>query len=92
MTESFSGLELYAYDHSQKYPDQLEQLVPKYLDARPHDPKTGRPLAYQRLANGYLLSTDGDYSANGAEPGYPRMDQDGFFALKAADFPDDSTP
>lgn len=90
MTESFSGLELYAYEHSQKYPDRLDPLVPKYLDALPIDPKTGRTLTYRRVAAGYLLGTDGDYSTSGAEPGYPRMDQDGFFALKASDFPDES--
>ena len=90
MTETFSGLEVYALEHSQQYPRELSSLVPKYLDRIPQDPRTKRPLIYQRLDSGYQLRAEGDYSDCGADPGYPRMDQDGFFALRASDFPDDS--
>ncbi len=87
MTAVFSALEMYAHDHSLTYPDTTSPLVPKYLDKLPSDPLTGRPLGYQRTERGYLLLSQGDYGGAGAEAGYPRMDQDGFFALKATDFP-----
>ncbi len=87
MTELFSALEMYAHDNSLAYPEDTNGLIPKYLDKLPTDPLTGQPLSYERTDRGYLIKSHGDYGATGAESGYPRMNQDGFFALKAADFP-----
>lgn len=87
MTELFSALEMYSADHSMAYPETAKELVPKYLDAVPTDPLGGSPLVYQKTERGYLISTTADYSAAGAAAGYPQMNQDGFFALKAEDFP-----
>jgi hypothetical protein len=87
MTGLFSALEMYAQDHSLAYPDDTKPLVPKYIDAIPRDPLNGEPLLYQKTESGYLLSSSADYTPAGAARGYPQMDQDGFFALKAADFP-----
>lgn len=89
MTALFSGLEMYAHDHSLAYPDEASVLVPKYIDTIPSDPVGGEPLLYQKTERGYLISATGDYSSRGAAKGYPKMDQDGFFALKAEDFPGD---
>lgn len=89
MTELFSALEMYAADHSMAYPEKAQELVPKYLDAVPVDPLTGEPLTYEKTERGYLLYASGDYSSAGAQSGFPRMNQDGFFALKPDDFPGD---
>lgn len=87
MTSLFSALEMYAGDHSLTYPENPQDLVPKYLDAMPKDPVSGETLVYKKTEDGYLISTDADYSSAGAAEGFPQMDQDGFFALKPADFP-----
>lgn len=87
MTTVFAGLEMYAHDHSLAYPDTIDALIPKYLDALPSDPVGGQPLLYEKTERGYLIKASGDYSAAGAAPGFPRMDQDGFFALREDDFP-----
>ncbi len=85
MTTAFTGLELYAADHSDSYPEKLEELVPKYLDELPHDPADNQPLVYQKTETGFLLSASAEY--NNAEKGFPQMDNFGFFAMKSADFP-----
>ena len=90
MTEVFAGLEMYAADHSLAYPDNVGELVPKYLDAVPSDPLSNKPLTYQRVDSGYLILASGDYSAAGAAEGFPRMNQDGEFALKPEDFSSNS--
>lgn len=92
MTTLFAALEMYAHDHSLAYPDDVQALLPKYLDAIPEDPRGGLPLRYQRTERGYLISATGDYSAAGAEPGFPQMDADGFFALRPEDFPEQTLP
>jgi hypothetical protein len=91
MTTTFSALEMYAHDHSLTYPDEMKVLVPKYLDALALDPRNGQPLSYQKTERGYLISASADYSSAGAAKGFPQMDQDGFFALKASDFPSEET-
>lgn len=87
MSIAFAALEMYSVDNRSQYPNDLSTLKPKYLDEIPIDPVSRKPLSYEKTADGFLLSTGGDYSAVQAEPGYPKMNQDGFFALKAADFP-----
>jgi len=45
-----------------KVPEQLEELVPQYLEQVPVDPFDGRPIRYRRTDPGYLLysvDTDG---------------------------------
>jgi hypothetical protein len=42
-----------------RLPDQLENLVPQYLDRVPTDPFNARPIRYERLARGYVV-----YSVN----------------------------
>lgn len=48
---------------NRKYPDSLEQLVPKYLEALPIDACSGKPLVY-RLVDGnpilYSIGNDGN--------------------------------
>lgn len=90
MTNLFSALEMYSHDNSLAYPQTVEALIPKYLDKAPVDPLDGKPLAYKKTERGYLIASQADYRQAGAEDGYPRMDQDGFFALKATDFPTES--
>lgn len=87
MTATFSSLEMFAHDHTLSYPDSLEEIVPKYLDALPRDPRNGQPLRYSKTDRGYRLGAAADYQAHGAAAGYPQMDQDGFFALQPYDFP-----
>jgi hypothetical protein len=55
------ALERYRRDHG-GWPDTLDALVPKYLDAVPQDPQDGQPLRYQRRSDGvvvYWLGQDG---------------------------------
>ena len=64
--------ERYRRDHGE-WPDSLEALAPDYLDAVPADPADGRPLRYQRFAEGvvvYSLCRDRlgtQYDPNGPE-------------------------
>ena len=92
MTEVFAALEMYAADHSLAYPDNANDLVPKYLDAMPNDPLSNKPLTYQKVEKGYLIVASGDYSAAGATDGFPQMNQDGEFALKPEDFVREELP
>jgi hypothetical protein len=57
------GLRAYKTDHDE-YPEQLGKLVPKYFDAVPKDPFTGKALEYRRDGKGYLLYSLG---ANGTD-------------------------
>jgi hypothetical protein len=55
------ALERYRRDHG-GWPDTLDALVPRYLDAVPKDPQDGKPLRYQRRSDGvvvYWLGHDG---------------------------------
>jgi hypothetical protein len=56
------------------------------------DPLSASPLDYFKTERGYIISSSGDYGDAGAEKGFPQMDQDGFFALKASDFPSAEVP
>jgi hypothetical protein len=43
-----------------KLPDQLGDLVPKFLPAVPADPFDGEPLRYRKLARGYVVYSVGE--------------------------------
>lgn len=47
VTRAAFAAELYRLDNGQ-YPESLDQLVPKSLEAVPSDPFTGKPLVYRR--------------------------------------------
>jgi len=49
-----------------RYPDNLDDLMPKMLEEAPIDP-WGRPLIYERLKNGYRLSCLGGDGRRGGE-------------------------
>lgn len=87
MNIAFAALEMYSVDNSLAYPHDLAILKPKYLDEIPFDPVSRQALTYEKTPDGFLLGTKGDYSGLNAEPGYPKMNQDGFFVFRAADFP-----
>ena len=87
MDKAFNALERFSADNSLNYPDSLEALQPRYLESLPVDPLSQRALLYQKTENGFLLSTEADYSAQKAETGYPKMDQDGNFVHSHAEFP-----
>lgn len=38
-----------------KYPEQLEDLIPDFLQKLPHDPFDGKPYRYRRTEDGYYL-------------------------------------
>lgn len=42
-----------------EYPETLDELVPRYLQAVPLDPFADRELIYKKLATGYLLYSIG---------------------------------
>jgi hypothetical protein len=87
MNDAFAGLEMYAADNSLTYPDSLDVLIPRYLDAVPVDPVSGKPIIFEKTEKGFFLSASGDYSTLGAEAGFPKMNQDGFYVKKAEGFP-----
>ncbi len=59
------ALAAYRADHG-KYPAQLADLAPKYLDKIPNDYFTDKPLVYKPNATGYLLYSVGE---NGRDDG-----------------------
>ncbi|NLV44660.1 MAG: hypothetical protein GXY07_09195 [Candidatus Hydrogenedentes bacterium] len=59
------SLERYRLAHG-TLPDQLEALVPHYLDAMPIDPFSQQPFHYRCEGNGYMLYSVG---ANGIDDG-----------------------
>ncbi|HIB64146.1 MAG TPA: hypothetical protein EYO33_03235 [Phycisphaerales bacterium] len=87
MNDAFAALEMYSVDNDYKYPPNLDKLRPKYLDEIPLDPVSRQPIVYQKTETGFLLGGSGDYSSLEAEKGFPKMNQDGFFVIKEADFP-----
>lgn len=52
------ALAAYQRDHG-RYPKQLDDLAPKYLDKIPSDLFSGEPLVYRPSKNGYLLYSVG---------------------------------
>jgi hypothetical protein len=49
-----AGLAAHFVDHK-KYPDKLDDLVPKYLTRVPDDAFSGKPLIYRKSDAGYLF-------------------------------------
>ncbi len=49
-----------------RYPDKLDELVPRFLDAVPVDLFNSKPIIYKRTADGYLLYSVG---VNGKDDG-----------------------
>jgi hypothetical protein len=65
MVETARAVQRYRYSKG-RYPDSLDDLMPKMLDETPIDP-WGRPLNYERLKNGYRLSCLGGDGRRGGE-------------------------
>ena len=61
------GIALAAYKLNEgHYPDELTNLVPKYLDTVPLDPFTGELLTYRLNEHGYTLYSVGtDFEDDG---------------------------
>ena len=54
-------------------PDQLDDLVPTYLESAPQDPYDGQPLRYKRLSPGFVVYSIGsDLSDDGGKERPPR--------------------
>jgi hypothetical protein len=53
------SLRRFHLDHG-VYPEDLQALVPAYLDGVPVDPFTGEPPSYRLDAEGFVLHSDGD--------------------------------
>jgi hypothetical protein len=54
VTMTALALRLYRKENG-RYPENLQQLVPKYLPSVPIDPYDGRPLRYRKLAKGFKV-------------------------------------
>jgi hypothetical protein len=48
------ALRLYRKENG-RYPENLQQLVPKYLPSMPIDPYDGKPLRYRKLQKGFKV-------------------------------------
>jgi hypothetical protein len=48
------ALRLYRKENG-RYPENLQQLVPKYLPSVPIDPYDGKPLRYRKLQKGFKV-------------------------------------
>jgi hypothetical protein len=64
LTRALLAIERYRL-HTGEVPDQLESLVPGYLQQVPVDPFDGQPVCYRRMQAGYLL-----YSVDADGPGH----------------------
>ena len=56
---------------NQRLPENLNQLVPKFLPAVPEDPCDGQPLRFRLLEKGYLIYSvgkDGQNNGGRARP------------------------
>jgi hypothetical protein len=54
VTMTALALRLYRKENG-RYPENLQQLVPKYLPSVPIDPYDGKPLRYRKLAKGFKV-------------------------------------
>jgi len=69
------ALRLYRHEHG-RYPETLEELVPKYLPSLPVDPFDGKPLRYKRLAKGFKVWSVGwDMKDDGGVWGTPKHEK-----------------
>ncbi|MCS7191486.1 MAG: hypothetical protein NZ937_00680, partial [Armatimonadetes bacterium] len=53
------ALRLYWHEHG-RYPENLSQLVPKFLSSVPIDPFDGKPIRYKRLKQGFKIWSVGE--------------------------------
>ncbi len=69
------ALRLYRHKHG-RYPETLQELVPKYLPSLPVDPFDGKPLRYKRLADGFKVWSVGiDMKDDGGVWGKPMYEK-----------------
>jgi len=47
------AIERYRRDHDEQWPESPQQLIPRYLEALPIDPFSGRPLLVKQTTRGY---------------------------------------
>lgn len=66
MTELAFSLSAYRADHG-KYPENIEQLVPKYLESLPLSPYNDKPLRYLNREREILITGDVDYILDGSD-------------------------
>jgi type II secretory pathway pseudopilin PulG len=60
LAQTAVALERFRAANTNRYPDALTELAPKFLAAVPNDPFDGQPLRYQKAgAGGYLLHSIG---------------------------------
>jgi hypothetical protein len=60
LAQTAVALERFRAGNTNRYPDALTELAPKFLAAVPNDPFDGQPLRYQKAgAGGYLLYSVG---------------------------------
>jgi hypothetical protein len=64
LTRTAAALAAWRADHAggaaAAYPEQLDDLVPRYLAAVPVDPFSEKPFIYERRGDGYLLASVGE--------------------------------
>lgn len=54
------ALKMYADQHAGEHPEELQQLVPEYLEEWAIvDPYSGKVFDYERTTSGYLLRCNG---------------------------------
>lgn len=69
------ALRLYRQEN-RRYPETLQELVPKYLPNLPIDPFDGKPLRYKRLTNGFKIWSIGqDLKDDGGVEKKPRWEK-----------------
>ena len=71
-----AAIERYRLDQGAP-PDQLETLVPGYLDTVPPDPYDEQPLRYRREGEGYVVYSIGDNLADEGGTEDPRSSREG---------------
>ncbi len=73
LTQVAIALRLYRHENG-RYPETLQELVPKYLPSVPVDPFDGKPLRYKRLKSGFKIWSIGqDFKDDGGVEQKPRL-------------------
>ena len=67
------ALAAYRAEHDGKNPDTLEQLIPKYLDAVPTSPFTGKPMPYIHRENVTFVASTDTYKFDGSDAEVERV-------------------
>lgn len=74
-------LALNAYrEQNQKFPDELSQLVPEFMDAVPVNPATSKEFEY-RVVNGQYILEDSSSAGTATAAGKTKNEQERFLAL-----------